>query len=140
MHGFGIATKCVEVLLSFAIFELTYLSLCETKPTAEKLLIERLTEKSKMMRMVAVSLKHLPDVLTFEGYPELVSLEKLVFELRRMGELVALLPVTLAAQTRRVVGREHRPAARAAAGTTYRRLAHAHVLIPWPVTYLQGSA
>ena len=54
VQNLGVVSECFEVLFWFAIFELAHLSLRETQPTTQKLLIERLAEKLTMTRMVAV--------------------------------------------------------------------------------------
>jgi hypothetical protein len=67
--------------------------------------------------MVSVCLEDLADVPVRESRAELVRFEEIGLELRWCVKLVALLTVTLAAQACGVVGREPRPAVRAAVVT-----------------------
>ena len=68
--------------------------------------------------MVAVRLEDLANVLAGESGSKFVGLEKLIPELSGWrAELVALIPMALAAQPRRVVGCQWRTTAGAAATT-----------------------
>ena len=112
----GEIAERLQVLLRLSVFNPAHLSLRETKPAAEQLLIHPAPEDAQMCRMVAVRLEYLAYVLACESGPEFVGLEELVPELCGRGpKLVALLSMTFAAQTRRVVGGDHRATAGAAA-------------------------
>jgi hypothetical protein len=116
-----VIAKGLDVLFGLPVLQLTYLSLSKPKPTPEKFLVQRLAEQMKVTRMIAVRLEDLSNVLTFEGDPELVGLEELVAELGwRCAELVALLPVAPAAESRVVVRRERGSTSRAAPVTANR--------------------
>ncbi|MEV6826159.1 hypothetical protein [Amycolatopsis sp. NPDC051102] len=92
------------------------MSLSKAKPAPKQLLIQSFAEQLEVTRVISVCLEHFSDVLTFKGRPKLVRLEKLVPQLSGgCPKLIALLTVTLAAQTRRVVGGKRRPAPLAAA-------------------------
>src|SRR5215211_56378 len=130
-QGSGEISERFEVLFRPAILNLAYLRLRETKPSSEQFLIERLTIKMQMAGMIPVCLENLADVLTREGCPKFVRLEKLVLELGRWpAELIALFPMTPAAQQCGVVSRKHRSAARTAPRCTSLRIGRTHLIPP----------
>jgi len=120
MQNPRIISKRFEILLwQPSVFNLAYLRLRETKPSPQKLLIERLAKQSKMTGMISVRLEDLADVLTFEGRPKLACLEEPVPEFGRWSaELIAFLPVTPAAQVCGVVSSKDRSAACTATAAT----------------------
>jgi hypothetical protein len=104
----GVVSQCFEILLRLTIFKFAYLGLCEAEPPSQKLLIERLAEQLKMPRVIPIRLENLTDMLALKGRPKFIRLKEFIPELgRRCAKLVALLPVTPAAQARGVVCGEH---------------------------------
>lgn len=103
----GVLSEHIEVLLRFAVFQPADLSLSETEPPPEKLLVERLAERQEMAGMVSIRLENLADMLTFKCGPEFIGVKEFVPELGRWrAELVTLFSVTSAAQVRGVVRSE----------------------------------
>src|SRR4051812_34512644 len=101
MKSLGNVRKRFYILFRLAVFTVTNLGLSITQPPPKKFLVKRLTIDCTMSGVKAIRFEDPAYVLTCKSSPELVGLKEFISEMRRRcAELIPLLPVAFAAETR----------------------------------------